>query len=170
MSLAILFHFLSAQHISDINIYIIRSLRLCCWITTSVVLFSVLCVLEILCGSFWVVIVLQASACKTITTQNHPYFFNIGPKFARKTKGLRVFKKRALTKSGAKKENNRTTVYNQKLHIFQTSPIIRTLKELNLFIRLLNKNDLYHPISVTLRFVSYASISISVNSANAGFT
>jgi len=42
MSLAILFHFLCAQHVSDINISIIRSLRLCCWITTSVVLFSVL--------------------------------------------------------------------------------------------------------------------------------
>jgi len=30
MSLAILFHFLCAQHVSDINISIIRSLRLCC--------------------------------------------------------------------------------------------------------------------------------------------
>ena len=40
MSLAILFHFLCAQHVSDINISIIRNLRLCCWITTSVVLFS----------------------------------------------------------------------------------------------------------------------------------
>ena len=30
MSLAILFHFLCAQHISDINISIIRRLRLCC--------------------------------------------------------------------------------------------------------------------------------------------
>ena len=39
MSLAILFHFLCAQHVSDINISIIRSLRLCWWITTSVVLF-----------------------------------------------------------------------------------------------------------------------------------
>ena len=39
LSLAILFHFLCAQHASDINISIIRSLRLCCWITTSVVLF-----------------------------------------------------------------------------------------------------------------------------------
>ena len=28
-----LFHFLCAQHVSDINISIIRSLRLCCWIT-----------------------------------------------------------------------------------------------------------------------------------------
>jgi len=39
MSLAILFRFLCAQHVLDINISIIRSLRLCCWITTSVVLF-----------------------------------------------------------------------------------------------------------------------------------
>ena len=39
MSLAILFHLLCAQHVSDINISIIRSLRLCWWITTSVVLF-----------------------------------------------------------------------------------------------------------------------------------
>ena len=39
MSLAILFHFLCAPHVSDINISIISSLRLCCWITTSVVLF-----------------------------------------------------------------------------------------------------------------------------------
>jgi len=34
MSLAILFYFLCAQHVSDFNI---RSLRLCCWITTLVV-------------------------------------------------------------------------------------------------------------------------------------
>jgi len=40
MTLAILFHFLCAQHASDINISTIRSLRLCCWITTSVVLSS----------------------------------------------------------------------------------------------------------------------------------
>jgi len=38
MSLAILFHFLCAQHVSDINISTCRSLRLCCWITTSVVM------------------------------------------------------------------------------------------------------------------------------------
>ena len=31
MSLAILFHFLCAQHVSDVNISIIRSLRLCWW-------------------------------------------------------------------------------------------------------------------------------------------
>ena len=46
MSLAILFHFLCAQHVSDINITIIRSLRLFCFITTLVVLFLVRCVLE----------------------------------------------------------------------------------------------------------------------------
>ena len=39
MSLAILFHFLCAQHVSHINISIFRSLRLCWWITKSVVLF-----------------------------------------------------------------------------------------------------------------------------------
>jgi hypothetical protein len=44
----ILFHLLCAQHVSDINISIFRSLRLCWWITTSVVLFSVRCVLELL--------------------------------------------------------------------------------------------------------------------------
>jgi len=60
MSFAILFHFLCAQYISDINISIIRSLRLCCWITPSVVLFSVRCVLEIWCGWVWAVPVLQA--------------------------------------------------------------------------------------------------------------
>jgi len=51
MSLAILFHFLYTQHVSDINISIIRSLRLCCWITTS----------------------LQTVACNTGTTQNQPH-------------------------------------------------------------------------------------------------
>jgi len=59
MSLDILFHVLCAQNVSDINISMIRSLRLCCWITTSVVFFSVRCVLEIWCGWFWVVIVSQ---------------------------------------------------------------------------------------------------------------
>ena len=51
-SLAILFHFLCAQHVSDINISIIRSLRLCWWIITWVVLFSVRFVLELWCGWF----------------------------------------------------------------------------------------------------------------------
>ena len=44
ISLAILFHLLCAQHVSDFNIYNIRSLRLRCWITTSVVVFSGHCV------------------------------------------------------------------------------------------------------------------------------
>ena len=48
MSLVILFHLLCAQHVSDINISIFRSLWLCWWVTTSVVLFSVRCVLEFL--------------------------------------------------------------------------------------------------------------------------
>jgi len=69
MSLAFVFHFLCAQHVSDINISIIRSLRLCCSITTSVILFSVRCVLEIWCGWVGVVSVLQASACNTGTIQ-----------------------------------------------------------------------------------------------------
>ena len=63
MSLAILFHFLCAQHVSDINISIIRSLRLFCWITTLVILFLVRCVLEFRCGWVGVVSVLQVSAC-----------------------------------------------------------------------------------------------------------
>jgi len=68
MSLAILFHFLFAQHVSDINISIIRSLRLFCWITTLVVLFLVRYVSEFRCGWFGVVYVLQAaSACNTDT-------------------------------------------------------------------------------------------------------
>ena len=61
MSLAILFYFLCTQRVSDINISIIRSLRLCCWITTLVVLFLFRCVLEIWCGWVSVVSVLQAS-------------------------------------------------------------------------------------------------------------
>ena len=53
MSLAILFHFLCAQHVSDINISINRSLRLFCWITTLVVFFLVKCVLESLVWLDW---------------------------------------------------------------------------------------------------------------------
>ena len=64
MSLAVLFHYLCAQHVLDVNISIIRSLRLCCWITTLVVFFSVRCVLELWCGWFWVVPVLQASRAR----------------------------------------------------------------------------------------------------------
>ena len=70
MSLDILFHFLCAQHVSDINISIIRSLRMCCWITTMVVLFLFRCVLEIWCGWIWVASVL---ACNTDATQIQPH-------------------------------------------------------------------------------------------------
>ena len=61
-TLAILYHFLCVQHVSDINISIIRSLRLFCWITTLVILFLVQCVLEFRCGWVGVVYVLQAEA------------------------------------------------------------------------------------------------------------
>ena len=71
MSLAILLHFLCTRHVSDINISIIRSLRLCCWITTSVVLFSVRCVLEIWCCWVWVVSVLQAEGFSFILQHGH---------------------------------------------------------------------------------------------------
>jgi len=57
-----LFHFLCAQHVLDINISIIRSLQLFCWITTLVVLFLVWCVLEFRCGWVGVVSMLQAEA------------------------------------------------------------------------------------------------------------
>ena len=54
------FHFLCAQHVSDINISIITSLRLFCWINTLVVLFLFRCVLEFRCGWVGVVSVFQA--------------------------------------------------------------------------------------------------------------
>jgi len=74
ISLAILFYFLCAQYISNINISIIRSLRLFCWITTLVVLFLVRCVLEFRCGWVGVVSVLQASAWSNAdTTPNHSH-------------------------------------------------------------------------------------------------
>ena len=73
MSLAILFHFLCAQHVSDINISFIRSLRLFCWITTLVVLFLVRRVLEFRCGWVGVVSMLQVSACNTDTTPTEPH-------------------------------------------------------------------------------------------------
>ena len=70
MSLAILFQFLCAKHVSDINISIIMSLRLFCWITTLVVLLLVRCVLEFRCGWVGVVSVFQASAFNTDTTSS----------------------------------------------------------------------------------------------------
>ena len=71
MSLAVLFQFLCAQLVSDLNISIIRSLRLCCWI-----LFSFRCVLEIWCGWFWVVPVLQVEAQLCMWHQVGLLFFN----------------------------------------------------------------------------------------------
>jgi len=73
MSLPILFHFSSAHHVSDINISIIRSLRLFCWITTLVVFFLVRCVLEFWCGCVGVVSVWQAESCHTDTTPTQPH-------------------------------------------------------------------------------------------------
>ena len=70
MSLAILFHFLCAQHVSDINRSIIRSLQLFCLIITLVVLFLVRCVLEFRCGWVGVVSVLQASHRTKNNTNN----------------------------------------------------------------------------------------------------
>ena len=61
MSLPILFHFLCAQHVLDINISIIRSLQLFCWITTLVVLFLIQCAS------------CEASACNTDTTPTQPH-------------------------------------------------------------------------------------------------
>jgi len=77
MSLAILFHFLCAQHISDINISIIRSLRLFCWITI-----LIYCSWFDVCWSFGVVglewypccrLLQAASACNTDTTLTQPH-------------------------------------------------------------------------------------------------
>jgi len=68
MSLVILFHFLRAQNVSEINMSIIRSLRQFCWIITLVVLFLVRCVLEFRCDKFGVVSVLHAEAASKPTT------------------------------------------------------------------------------------------------------
>jgi len=60
MSLAVLFHVLCAQHVSDINVSMIRSLRLFCSITVLVVLF--------LCFRQWTGFSLQTD---TTPTQPH---------------------------------------------------------------------------------------------------
>ena len=78
MSLAILFNFLRAQHVSDINMSIIRSLRLFCGIATLVVLFLVRCVLEFRCGWIGVVSVLQAEAQKLQHTSNQEQYDQCG--------------------------------------------------------------------------------------------
>ena len=64
-------YYVCAQHVSGINISIIRSLRLFCSITTLVVLFLVRCVLEFRCGirvAGW-----GTSACNTDTTPTQPH-------------------------------------------------------------------------------------------------
>jgi len=66
-----LFYFLYTQHVSNINISIIRSLRLCRWITTLVVLFSFRCVFEIWCSWVWVVSVLQACTLQIARCKLH---------------------------------------------------------------------------------------------------
>jgi len=55
----------------NINISIVRSLWLFCWITTLVVLFLVRCVLEFRCGRVGVVSVLQAEAQLCVVTKNN---------------------------------------------------------------------------------------------------
>ena len=47
------FHLIFAQHVSNINMSIFRSLRLCWWITTSVILFSFRCVLGFAADDVW---------------------------------------------------------------------------------------------------------------------
>jgi len=56
MSFAILFHFLWAQHVLDINVSIIKSLWLFCWTTTSMLQAEA-----------------SASACNTDTTPTQPH-------------------------------------------------------------------------------------------------
>ena len=63
---------LCAKHVSDINISIIRNLRLFCCITTLVVLFLVRCVLEFRCGWVGVVSVLKAYVINMFRTLIYP--------------------------------------------------------------------------------------------------
>jgi len=71
MSLAILFHFLCAQHVSDMNISIIRSLRLFCWITRLVVLFLVRNCVGVLVWLGWSGICVAGWSTDTTPTQPH---------------------------------------------------------------------------------------------------
>jgi len=102
MSLAILFHFLCAQHVSDINIHIIKSLRLFCWITTLVVLFLVRCVLEFRCGWVGVVSELQAEA----SAWCHLLFYFTSYK-------LNMFRTLIYPSSGACDQCGNSTEYSQ---------------------------------------------------------
>jgi len=53
MPLVVFISLIFAQHVSDINMSIFRSLRLWWWLTTSVILFSFLCVLGFAAGDAW---------------------------------------------------------------------------------------------------------------------
>ena len=78
--LLFLFHFLCAQHVSDINISIIRSLRLFCWITTLIV-----CSWLNVCWCF--IVVGLASACNMDTTPTQPHR-NINTHWAKNTRPI----------------------------------------------------------------------------------
>jgi len=56
-----LLYFLDTRHVSGFNMSIFRGLRLCCWTTTSAVLFLDCCLLDLGCGSARVVSGLPAS-------------------------------------------------------------------------------------------------------------
>jgi len=68
MSLAILFHFLCALHVSDINISITRSFSTILLNYHIGILFLVRCVLEFRCGWVGVVSVLQAEVQRLYQT------------------------------------------------------------------------------------------------------
>ena len=53
MSLVVFISLIFAQHVSNINMSIFRSLRLWWWIITSVILFSIRCVLGFAAGDAW---------------------------------------------------------------------------------------------------------------------
>ena len=53
MSLVVFISLIFAQHVSNINMFIFRSLRLWWWLTTSVILFSFRCVLGFAAGDAW---------------------------------------------------------------------------------------------------------------------
>jgi len=78
MSLTILLHFLCAQHVSDINISIIRSWRLFCWITTLVVCswFDV-CWSFVVVGLEWYPCFRLQPATRIILQPNHNNMANV---------------------------------------------------------------------------------------------
>ena len=82
MSLAILFHFLCAQHVSDINISIIRSLRLLLKYHIARLVLNSLCVGNLV----WLGLSrARASACNTGTTQTQPHHISITQQTENKT-------------------------------------------------------------------------------------